>query len=515
MSQNSKNKELCSLSVTINISFEFTDSIALYLSLYFIDSFQRASELLSTALRATSISKSSNHTSVNEVQLLQQSLQDKSKVEAELRKRLQAKDEELEKIKSLAKVKDSDRKRLQDDLEIRDKQCEALTSTVRKYERQNVVNAVNKSNTTSNQDGASTSSEISGGSSAANRIEQESKLSALDMELTECRQELGKQAKSHATRLQEVQEACQMKLKELKRLHGVAMQQIQAESKKQIEDLKAQLALQSRQSQLTLQAAQQSVVNEKITTLESQVKKLQEDLQLSKGAYERLKCDKEYLQEDLSQAKEEMRSMENEIQTINNNWRNDVKRMEDLNEEIARLKQEVLQHMSRASSRAASRLSNRNEIQDQTNNVNLTNTVFPDGSFMQVMEENVSKLSERLRLRELEVNSLKKTVQDQCTERGELMRQVAILKVTIDEYRKKEPTSNEFILPSPNSSTTTESRILSSSSGPGQRPDSDALRDSSLNDHSLHRSSLHKQRPGFAQGRSKAFNYKSRRQILR
>ena len=46
------------------------------------------------------------------------------------------------------------------------------------------------------------------------------------------------------------------------------------------------------------------------------------------------------------------------------------------------------------------------------------------------MEEQLVRLSTKLRIREEEVDELKRTVQEQCHERGELMRAMAIMRAS-------------------------------------------------------------------------------------
>ena len=178
--------------------------------------------------------------------------------------------------------------------------------------------------------------------------------------------------------------------------------------------------------------------------------------------------------------------MENEVETVRAQWREDTRRMEEMGLEISRLKQEVVGHLSRASSRAASRAG---QFGDQ--NHDQRGSAAPE-PLLQAMEERLLKLSEGLRMREIEIASLKKTVQEQCTERGDLMRQVALCKATIDELQAAAGApSGAHAVPAPRASDAGADRDAGRGGG---RPE--ALKDSWMKHGGA--------RQGFAQGRSRA-----------
>ena len=334
--------------------------------------------------------------------------------------------------------------RLMEKMKKRDEEVEALerereeaTSTIRememKFSRQRVAASLEARGTSGSPltaEGVPTSD--AAGPSRSERLVQESRVSALEMELTECREELAKQAKSHSNRLQEVQEACQLKLRDLKASNAVAVQELSAEYAGKIEALERRLIEKESDAQRRLEAALRSAAEEGAQGEREELQRLQQELKLALNLSERLKTDKEYLQDDLCQSKEETRRMENEVETVKANWKLDTRRMEEMGEEISRLKQEVIGHVSRASSRAASRTDHFGDQNRGDTGGGVATGGAPD-AFIQVMEEKLLKLSECLRMREIEIGSLKKTVQEQCTERGDLMRQVAICKATIDE----------------------------------------------------------------------------------
>ena len=417
---------------------------------------------------------------------MQQSLADKATVESELRRRLDARDAELARNAEFAKRRDTEMRALQAEFDAKEKECEEKIVRLRDLER-----------------AAAASSRDSVGavsSSSASRLEHESRVSALQMELDECREELAKQAKSHSKRLQEVQEGCQHKLRELRKVHNDAMEQQRAEHGIVVAGFERRLAQDAEAAQRALDAARAETTRAEVNAMDTRISKLREELSLARNAHERLKIDKECLQEDLSQAREEVRRMEDEVQTVTANWKEDTKRMEDMAEEIGKLKQELMQHMSRASSRAASRMSmSRGGDGGAAPTTSAPGPAVLDESIMKLMEEQVLKLGERLRLRELEVMSLKKTVQEQCTERGDLMRQVAIYKATIDDFARQNQQQQQ----------------QQQSQGQGQNQGKAA---SQRTAESLHDSWVHLRgsgaKQGFAQGRSRTYNNaNARRQI--
>ena len=100
------------------------------------------------------------------------------------------------------------------------------------------------------------------------------------------------------------------------------------------------------------------------------------------------------------------------------------------------------------------------------------------------------------------MKSLKKTVQEQCTERGDLMRQVAIYKATIDDFGRQSQQQHQ--------------QQQQQSQGQGQHQGKAASQQRTAE--SLHDSWVHLRgsgaKQGFAQGRSRTYNNaNARRQI--
>ena len=234
------------------------------------------------------------------------------------------------------------------------------------------------------------------------------------IEVERLREELELQSKSHSLRIAELQESFQAKIRELRRVHGEQM----ASSRSKLEDeIRNKLASEAGASVSTL-TEERLQMSKEIDCLKAELDELKRH---TSGVEQKL----DNVQTKEADARKRVYMLEKQNRTLKAEV-DGFKAKPDISKDYSKLEMEN-------KSLTAQLAEVKDELDKKMNESQKAGDQKEDLSMVNIMEQQLVKLSNLLSSKEDEIEALKLTVERECLERGNLIAQLSKLSKTLSK----------------------------------------------------------------------------------
>ena len=336
------------------------------------------------------------------LRFLKQNTEDKGKVEKDLRAGIAEKQVEIQRLSSeLSKARQAEKSSTEKLKVQKQKNAEVerkMEQSARKETEALRRLSISETSSSSRKEVMSLSSLVE-----ANKVEVE-----------RLREELELQSKSHSLRIAELQESFQAKIRELRRVHGEQM----ASSRSKLEDeIRNKLASEAGASVSTL-TEERLQMSKEIDCLKAELDELKRH---TSGVEQKL----DNVQTKEADARKRVYMLEKQNRTLKAEV-DEFKAKPDISKDYSKLEMEN-------KSLNAQLAEVKDELDKKMNESQKAGDQKEDLSMVNIMEQQLVKLSSLLSSKEDEIEALKLTVERECLERGNLIAQLSKLSKTLSK----------------------------------------------------------------------------------
>lgn len=336
------------------------------------------------------------------LRFLKQNTEDKGKVEKDLRAGIAEKQVEIQRLSSeLSKARQAEKSSTEKLKVQQQKNAEVerkMEQSARKETEALRRLSISETSSSSRKEVMSLSSLVE-----ANKVEVE-----------RLREELELQSKSHSLRIAELQESFQAKIRELRRVHGEQM----ASSRSKLEDeIRNKLASEAGASVSTL-TEERLQMSKEIDCLKAELDELKRH---TSGVEQKL----DNVQTKEADARKRVYMLEKQNRTLKAEV-DEFKAKPDISKDYSKLEMEN-------KSLNAQLAEVKDELDKKMNESQKAGDQKEDLSMVNIMEQQLVKLSNLLSSKEDEIEALKLTVERECLERGNLIAQLSKLSKTLSK----------------------------------------------------------------------------------
>ena len=341
--------------------------------------------------------------SARTLSFVKQNTIDKEKVEKDLRSGLAEKQLEIQRLsKALTKAK-QDEKKWKDELSLQQNQNADLEKRLEESARSETEArrrlSISETSSSNRKEVMSLSSLVEANKSEVERLCEELEL----------------QSKSHSLRIAELQESFQAKIREMRRVHAEQL----SSSRSQLEDeIRSTLMSQSEHSLSEISQENLALSNE-IKTLKSDLTKVKEKLSDNDKKLEESQRKEADGRKRIYMLEKQNKTMSTKIEELkmDSEKANDRSKLEEQNKAMA-------VELDKIKAELKAKVAELNEKGKENKNKE-------DLSMLDIMEEQLVKLSNLLNSKEEEIEALKSTVERECFERGHLMSELTKLRANL------------------------------------------------------------------------------------